>query len=75
MCCFVGECIVQLGVIIVVWLDMKRRPTSNCTVYIKDLDKLNWIWQFDVRFEPIFTTILATTKNTNCFKSSKVTRK
>ena len=71
MCSFVGECIVQFDIIIVVGFDMKWFPTSNCIVYIKDLDKLNLIWQFDVRFEPIFTTTLAAAKNTSYFKSSQ----
>ena len=37
------------------------------TVYIKDLIKLNLIWQYDFKLEPIFATVPATSKNITYF--------
>ena len=39
-----------------------------CTVCIRDLDKLNFIYWFDFRLEPIIATVPVASKNTTLFK-------
>ena len=54
----------------------KRRHQRPCvsgiwtiTECIRDLNKLNLIWRFDIRLGPIFATAPAASKNTTYFKN------
>ena len=44
---------------------------TSYAVCIRDLDKLNLIWRFDFRLNPIFATATAASKNTTSFKNSQ----
>ena len=50
---------------------MMQNSVKNDTLCSKELDKLNFIWQFDFRLKPIFYTAPAAPKNTAHFKSGQ----